>query len=207
MKLSIGLVSIGLALLLVGCGATSTQTGTKTAQPESLPEAGAKTELATPAPDAVTAASKPFYDKPDDWKKDNLLHALRNHLTWSSDIVWAMATVDANGKPNISAIMPYALRDDVLIFANRSSVARSNAETTGYSHAIFRSVDPSTIDPKRYDFFGVVGNRLFLKIIDDPEELDTLWEEYEALEAPISPAVFEKEDHFYMRIISIEPIG
>jgi hypothetical protein len=202
MKLRLGLVSIGLTLLLVGCATATSQTETNTAPTETTPQAEA-----TPAPDAVTAASMPFYDKPNAWKKDNLLFALRNHLKWSSDIFWAMATVDPRGIPNVSAIMPYALRDDVLIFANRTSVARTNAETTGYSHAIFRSIDPSTIDPKRYDYFGVVGNRLLLKIIDDPEELDTLWEEYEALEAPISPAIFEKEDHFFMRIISIEPIG
>jgi hypothetical protein len=207
MKTTLRFVLIGLFLLLLGCATASSQTAVKTAPTEKAPAAAEETLPAIPAPDAVTAASKPFYDKPNAWKTDNLLHALRNHLSWSSDIVWAMATVDTNGKPNISAIMPYALRDDVLIFANRTSVARSNAETTGYSHAIFRSIDPSTIDPKRYDYFGVVGNRLFLKIINDPEELDALWEEYEALEAPISPAVFEKEDHFFMRIISIEPIG
>jgi hypothetical protein len=207
MKLSLGLVTIGLALLLGGCEAAPTQTGAKPAQVEKAPEAGSETQPAIPAPDAVTAASKPFYDKPDVWKTSNLLHALRNHMSWSSDIVWAMATVDSKGIPNISAIMPYALRDDVLIFANRTSVARSNAENTGYSHAIFRSVDPSTIDPKRYDYFGVVGNRLFLKIIDDPKERAVLWKEYKALKAPISPAIFGKKDHFYMRIISIEPIG
>ena len=118
-----------------------------------------------------------------------------------------MATVDENGKPNISAILPYAVRDDVLVFANRKSVARTNVETTGIAHAIFRTVDTSTINPKRYDYFGVVGNRLHLKVIDDPEELDALWEEYKALKTPISPPGFGKEDHFYMRIISIEPIG
>ncbi|MCP4199473.1 MAG: hypothetical protein GY762_20185 [Proteobacteria bacterium] len=202
MKLRLGLVSIGLTLLLACCATATGQTETKTA-----PTATAAQAEAIPAPDAVTAASKPFYDKPNVWKKDDLLFALRNHLKWSSDIFWAMATVNSRGIPDISAIMPYALRDDVLIFANRTSVARTNAETTGISDAIFRSVDPSTIDPKRYDYFGVVGNRLFLQIIDDPEELDELWEEYKALGAPISPAVFEKEDHFYMRIISIEPIG
>jgi hypothetical protein len=159
------------------------------------------------AVDATSEATKPFFDKPDAWTTAHLLNALRDHLGWSSDVVWAMATVDAKGKPNISAILPYAVRDDVLVFANRQSAARTNVETTGLAHGFFRAVDAKTIDPKRYDYFGVVGNRLLLEIVADPRENDILWQEYKALKTPVSPPGFGQDDHFFMKIVAIEPIG
>ena len=168
---------------------------------------GARAARTATAVDAMSAATMPFFDKPDSWKTANLLAALRDHLHWSSDVVWAMATVDKKGKPNISAILPYALRDDVLVFANRTSTARRNVEATRFAHGFFRAVDPKTIDPKRYDYFGVVGNRLYLEVIDDPKETDILWKEYQSLKTPISPPGFGKEDHFFMRILEISPIG
>lgn len=195
--------------LLVGCGGTTTQTCPETAQNEALAEkpAAETAQQAEPASDAVSGASKPYYDKPDFWNKEKLIAALRDHQSWNEGVFWAMATVDKNGKPNISAIVPFALNDDILIFANKNSLTRANLESTGICHAIFRSLDPKSADPKKFDFFGVVGSRVTLEFVNNAEERDALWKEYKAQKTPVSPPHFTVDDHFFMKIIKVEPIG
>ena len=71
MKIASGMMSVGLAILLLGCATASSQKETTSQEAQAAPSAET---------DAVTAASEPFFDKPDDWNKDNLLALLRDHL-------------------------------------------------------------------------------------------------------------------------------
>ncbi len=201
-----------LTIFHLGCGGAATQTPTECAQAD--PKAAETADSAPVAEvppekkvDAVSAASHNHFEKPNAWTRDQLIEAFKNHMNWTVDMFFAMATVDETGKPNISSIMPYALRDDVLVFANRGSVTRTNVESRRFSHAIFRAVDQKTADPKKFDVFGIVGSRIHLELIDDPKELEILWGEYKAAKTPASPPTFTKDDHFFMRIVEIVPIG
>ncbi len=196
-----------LAALLFGCGSASTQATAEC--PEVAPDEAKtpETKEGEPKVDAVSASSPYHFAKRDKWKDEQLIKVLKNHMGWTVDMFFAMATADANGNPNVASIMPYPLRDDVLIFANRSSITRSNIEANGFCHAIFRAVDPATADPKKFDVFGIVGSRIRLELIDDPKELDTLWNEYKEARTPISPPTYVREDHFFMKILKITPIG
>lgn len=190
-------------LLIIGCGGASNKCLKSVADAETTVSPTAEAT----APDAVSGASKVYYAKAEHWKEEDLLAAFRNHREWSAAVFFAMATVDKKGRPNVASIVPYAVRDNVLIFANQESVTRANIESTGISHAIFRSVKEETANPKFFDYFGVVGSRLTLELVRDDAEREALWKEYQQQGAPASPPNSSVDDHFFMKIVEIQPIG
>ena len=192
-----------VAIFFIGCGAASTHTTGANCDETQTVEA----ETGGDAPDAVSGASMNHFSKPKHWTDKNLIEILKNPKAWKEDAFWAMATVDAQGRPNIASFVPLALRDDILIIANKASATKTNMSATRFAHAIFRALKPESSEIKHLDPYGVVGSRLTLEIVDDPKEVETLWKEYEAAGKPVSPPPYTAEDHIFMRIVEITPLG
>jgi hypothetical protein len=121
-------------------------------------------------------------------------------------VQFVLSTVQCDGSPNIASIFPAVVNDEVILLTNAASLTRDSILATKYARTYFRVWDPAgTIEP--FDDIGSAGNRMLLKLIEDEEEVQSLYEEF----IDKSP-VYDYEDLslsscMFMRVVTLYPLG
>jgi hypothetical protein len=124
----------------------------------------------------------------------------------AKSVQFVISTVQCDGSPNISSIFPAVVNEEVVLLTNASSLTRDSILATKYARTYFRVYNPvGTIDP--FDNVGSAGNRMLLKLIEDEQEVQSLYEEF----IDNNP-VYDYEDLslfscMFMRVVTLYPLG
>ncbi len=124
----------------------------------------------------------------------------------AQSVQFVLSTVQCDGSPNISSIFPAVVNDEVVLLTNAESLTRDSILATKYARTYFRLWDPAgTMDP--FDNVGSAGNRMLLKLIENEDEVQSLYVEF----IDNSP-VYDYEDLslrscMFMRVVALYPMG
>ena len=165
--------------------------------------AGCKTGLIkNPEIEAVTSASGAYHMESGMYTGEKLLALFQNPVGDPSTF-FALATVNEDGSPNIACIMPYGLSEKVIMLMDAGSRTRENLKRDKYARAILRTTDPEF--KQGYDLYGNVGSRMLLKLIDDPDERNRLYNEN--IEVMKRYQGMSLENCVFLEIVEVYPIG
>ncbi len=166
-------------------------------------------------PDAISAASQPYYYTTTQLEGEDLLRTLSpNSTMWEEDLaredttVSVMATVRCDGTPNIAIYPPSAVTMEVLSFYMPHGITRTNIEATKYARLLLRIIDPD--GKNKYDDIGRGGARLLLKLVEDENEKAGYYSTIEAAMEEEASGLGEETslgDYVFMRIIHESPVG
>lgn len=156
---------------------------------ETAAVAAAEKKAFQPDSDSVSAASDTTYFADNSLSVEELYETIHN----LSGGALAVATVNADGSPNLAYVGPDMIDDDVLMFGLSDNQTRINIEERKFAVAGVYLYDPEW-DGGLADSRGA---RLVLRLIEDADEIERLKER-----APEAP-----ENVLFMKIVRILSVG
>jgi hypothetical protein len=124
----------------------------------------------------------------------------------AQSVQFVISTVQCDGSPNISSIFPAVVNDEVVLLTNAVSLTRDSILATKYARTYFRLWDPEgTVDP--FDNIGSAGNRMLLKLIEDEDEVQSLYEEFIDNSPVYDYENLSLSSCMFMRVVALYPLG
>ncbi len=140
-----------------------------------------------PDPDSISAASEKVYFEENSLTGDKLRDAVHGYRGGAMPV----ATVNADGTPNLAFVGPDMIRDDAVMIGLWDNQTKENILRRKYAVAGVYLYDPDRgITESR-------GARLVLELIEDPETIDEL----RSL-VPDAP-----DDVVFMKVLRVLPVG